>query len=116
MQRSGRGAIVLLAVVVLWAATPTLACLLPAAQHGCCHGMTQHCGSTAKSGTACCQAHQSDPGTPATVASAARSFDLAFDSLLLVKPATNSQTSFFQRLAETSPPFNLPGSLPILRI
>jgi hypothetical protein len=116
MQRSGRGAFVLLAVVVLWAATPTIACFMPAAQHGCCHGMTQHCGSTAKSGTACCQAHQSDPATPATVVSAVRSLNLVFDSLLLVKPATSSQTTFSQRLAEASPPFNLPGRLPILRI
>src|SRR5580704_13128051 len=105
MQRIGRGAFILLAVVVLWAATPTFACFMSAAQHGCCHGMTQHCGSTAKSGTACCRAHQSDPGTPATVVSTVRSLDLAFDSFFLVKPARNCQTSFFQRLAETSPPF-----------
>jgi hypothetical protein len=116
MHVGRRGAFVLLAFLVLWTATPTLACFMPAAQHGCCHGIMQHCSTTANSENACCQTHQSDPATPATVVSAVRSLDLVFDSLLFVTPATNAQANVFQRLAEAPPPFNLPGSLPILRI
>jgi len=116
MHVGRRGAFVLLAFLVLWAATPTLACFMPAAQHGCCHGMMQHCGSTAKSEDTCCQAHPSDPATTAPVVSALQSLDLEYDSLLFVTPATNAQANAFRRLGEAPPPFNLPGSLPILRI
>jgi hypothetical protein len=39
MHVGKKGAFVLLAIVVLWAATPALACLRPAAHRSCCEGM-----------------------------------------------------------------------------
>jgi len=53
---------VVLGAVLLWAATPTMACLLPGllqteAERRCCHHMAEHCGPTAMpSSHACCHA------------------------------------------------------------
>jgi hypothetical protein len=53
---------VVLGAVLLWAATPAMACLLPGvtpteAGHKCCHHMAEHCGESAMPANhACCQA------------------------------------------------------------
>ena len=53
---------VVLGAVLLWAATPAMACLLlgfapTAAEHECCHHMAGHCGQSAMpTSHACCQA------------------------------------------------------------
>ena len=53
---------VVLGAVLLWAATPAMACLLPGsaptpAEHACCHHMIEHCGQSAMpTNHACCQA------------------------------------------------------------
>ncbi len=53
---------VVLGAVLLWAATPAMACLLPGpaqteAMHKCCHHMAGHCGQSAMPAShACCQA------------------------------------------------------------
>ena len=49
MHVGKKGALVLLAIVVLWAATPALACLTPTTAHrSCCKGMAmQGCDSAA---------------------------------------------------------------------
>jgi hypothetical protein len=59
---------VVLGAVLLWAATPTMACLLPGfaptpAERECCHHMTEHCGQSAMPAShACCRAPaQSEP-------------------------------------------------------
>lgn len=58
MRMSKAGAILLLAVAVLWAAAPAFACLAPAQPHACCARMMRHCDpATMNAGMACCQAH-----------------------------------------------------------
>jgi hypothetical protein len=59
---------VVLGAVLLWAATPTMACLLPGfaptpAERECCHHMAEHCGQSAMPAShACCRAPaQSEP-------------------------------------------------------
>jgi hypothetical protein len=59
---------VVLGAVLLWAATPTMACLLPGfaltlAERECCHHMAVHCGQSAMPAShACCRAPaQSEP-------------------------------------------------------
>lgn len=53
---------VVLAAVLLWAATPAMACLLPGlpqteAERECCHHVAEHCGQSAMPAShACCQA------------------------------------------------------------
>lgn len=60
---------VVLGAVLLWAATPTMACLLPGlvpteAERACCHHMAEHCGqSVMPVSHVCCQA----PVHPETV-------------------------------------------------
>jgi len=53
---------VVLGAVLLWAATPAMACLLPGlpqteAERECCHHVAEHCGQSAMPAShACCQA------------------------------------------------------------
>ena len=55
-------AAVVLGAVLLWAATPTMTCLLPCfaqttAERGCRHRMAEHCGQSAMSAShGCCRA------------------------------------------------------------
>ena len=65
-----KGAILMLAVVALWAAGPALACMTPAPCHSCCRAMMMHCNSAMMiAAHPCCQLHSSQtavpPGRPA---------------------------------------------------
>jgi hypothetical protein len=58
-----KGAMLMLAVVILWAAAPALACLMPADCHSCCHAMD--CDSVVMSAAhSCCQVHGSSADVP----------------------------------------------------
>jgi hypothetical protein len=54
-------ALVLVGIVLLWVASPAVACVLPGvtptpADRACCHHMAQHCGQTAMPANhSCCQ-------------------------------------------------------------
>lgn len=70
MNVSRKGAWIMLAIVVLWAAIPGLACLAPAPRHACCTQMMQDCGpSMAMADHACCKVQSQDPNTPPVQAS-----------------------------------------------
>src|SRR5581483_8525994 len=64
MHVSRAGALMMLVITVLWAATPAIACLVPMhkmtkAEHDCCMKMAQECGSSVMpSSHSCCQGHQ----------------------------------------------------------
>jgi hypothetical protein len=65
-----KGSWFMLAIVVLWAALPGLACFAPATQHECCQQMMQDCGSSrAMADPSCCKVHSSDPNLPPAQAS-----------------------------------------------
>src|SRR5258708_25999360 len=58
-------AMLMLAVVVLWAAVPAFACLMPAQQDDCCRQMMQATGSCDMDASqSCCQVHGSDSNVP----------------------------------------------------
>jgi len=65
-MRVGRiSAMLMLAVVVLWAAVPAFACLMPSQQDDCCRQMMQATGSCDMDASqSCCQVHGSDSNVP----------------------------------------------------
>lgn len=123
MQVSRTGAFAMLVTVVLWAATPAVACLLPMgpmtpAEHECCQKMAHQCGSSVMPAShTCCQA-QPDHGAASPVAaySPTRPFSVAL--VPHVASLSIAPGSFAGELPalEASPPGPAPGSSPILRI
>jgi len=78
------GAWAMLAITVLWAATPAIACLVPVnqmtkAEPDCCLKMAQECGSSMMSSShSCCQGHHRDgAGSPVSAYSPTRPVDVA---------------------------------------
>lgn len=73
MRMGRKGALVLLLMMVLWAATPALACLTPSAHRSCCQGMAmQECSSPAMMQCGdCCRVQPADapllPGSAGAV-------------------------------------------------
>jgi len=67
----GKGAFFMLAIVVLWATLPGLACFAPAPHDTCCQQMMmQGCGpSMAIADPSCCKVHSSDTTVPPAQAS-----------------------------------------------
>jgi hypothetical protein len=118
MRVGRKGALVLLAVVVLWAATPALACLTPAAQHACCQGMMQGCGSSPMmTNHACCRVQPPAPADPSGAASAAdHAFQCAQLPVRVATLAPPSSTTVSNRITGAPPPESLPGNNSILRI
>jgi hypothetical protein len=61
MQVGRKGALMLLAVVVLWAAMPSFACLKAATRPSCCQEEMQDCGSPLTMASPDCCAVQPSP-------------------------------------------------------
>lgn len=118
MFMSGKGAILMLAVVVLWAAAPALACLTPVPCHSCCHAMAMDCDSAVTSAVhPCCQLQGSGAAVPMNSAIApeqatglhqtmASSASIALSGLASQTPGS----------AKTPPLRSLSGTATILRI
>src|SRR5580658_1230573 len=65
MHMGRKGAMLMLAIVALWAAAPALACMTPAPCHPCCRAMMIDCDSAAISAVhPCCQLHSSGTALP----------------------------------------------------
>src|ERR1700733_5839609 len=67
MPMGKKGAILMLAIVALWAAGPALACVTPVPCHSCCRAMTMDCDSATMSSAhpcSCCQLDSSGTGVP----------------------------------------------------
>lgn len=84
MRVSRTGAFAMLVTVVLWAASPAVACLLPMpsmtpAEHECCQKMAHQCGSAMMPAShTCCQAQPDHTAvSPASTYSATRPFSAA---------------------------------------
>ncbi len=77
MHMGRKSAVVLLAIVVLWAAMPALACLAPTGRAACCQSMAmQDCGSPAVMHcSSCCRIQPAD--TPLIPGSASISDHMA---------------------------------------
>ena len=123
MHVSKTGALTMLAITVLWAATPAIACLVPMqqmtkAEHDCCLKMAQECGSSMMpSSHSCCQSHHPDSAVNLVSTYApTRPFDVAIvpnTAILLIASASISRPS---PALEASPPEASPGCRSILRI
>ena len=65
MPMGRKGAILMLAIVALWAAGPALACITPAPCHSCCRAMMMDCDSATMSAAhPCCQLDSSGTAVP----------------------------------------------------
>src|SRR5215469_2254486 len=123
MRVSRTGALTMLVVTVLWAATPAIACLVPMhqmtkAEHDCCLKMAQECGSSMMpSSHSCCQGHQRDTAvSPVATYSPTRPFDVAVIPQVSTLIVASPSVSFHIQALEAPPPESSPGRSAILRI
>jgi hypothetical protein len=123
MNWGRKGALLMLAVVVLWTAMPVSACLLAmrtTGQHSCCSAMnmTVPCapaGTTAN--RSCCQAGRQNPAvTPVAQSSSEHSQRLALMPAGANLQAPTSQSAACRNALEAPPPKFSPGGISILRI
>lgn len=121
MNWGRKGAMLMLAVVVLWTAMPAAACLLPARSAGlpdCCRGMEQGGGSPSMSAdNSCCKVQHRDSATvPAFPYSANQSQKLAFVLNVADVEAPASSRAGYRNALESPPPKRSSGGSSILRI
>jgi hypothetical protein len=123
MRVSRTGALAMLAITVLWAATPAIACLVPMhqmtkAEHDCCLKMAQECGSSMMpSSHSCCQGHHRDNAvSPVTTYAPTRPFDVAIIPQTPTLLAATSLVPLKSLALEAPPPEESPGCSSILRI
>lgn len=65
MYMGRKGAILMLAVMALWAVAPALACLKAAPCHSCCRAIMTDCGmATVGASRSCCQLHSASNAVP----------------------------------------------------
>ena len=123
MHVTRTGALIMLAITVLWAATPAIACLVPMhtmtqAEHDCCLKMAQECGSSMMpSSHSCCQVQRHDTSvTPVSTYSPTRPFDVAVVPQMAIPLLVNTSNFARMEACETPPPESSPGGSSILRI
>lgn len=123
MHVSRSGALTMLVVTVLWAATPAIACLVPIhqmtkAEHDCCLKMAQECGSSMMpSSHSCCQGHQRETAvSPVATFSPTRPFDVAIVPQISILLVASPSISLGAPALEAPPPESSPGCSSILRI
>src|SRR5215468_2552710 len=123
MHVSRAGAVTMLVITVLWAATPAIACLVPMhqmtkAEHDCCLKMAQECGSSMMpSSHSCCQAHQRNTAmSPVATYSPIRPVDVATVPQVSMLLVASPSVSLHVVALEAPPPESSPGCSAILRI
>lgn len=123
MRVTRTGALTMLVITVLWAATPAIACLVPAramtqAEHDCCLKMAQECGSSMMSSShSCCQGHRHDTAvSPVATYSPTRPFDVAIVPQISILLIASPSPSVHDPALEAPPPESSPGRSSILRI
>lgn len=117
MSMGRKGAILMLAVVALWAAVPALACLAPAPCHQCCRAMMTDCDTAMIAAHPCCQMQSSNTAVPPGQAAAT---DLAPSStqtlMWVILPNPKGLAGQGPNLSKAPPPRSLSGASAILRI
>jgi hypothetical protein len=123
MRVTRTGALAMLAITVLWAATPAIACLVPMhqmtkAEHDCCLRMAQECGSAMMpSSHSCCQGHHRDSAvSPVPTYFPTRSLDVALAPQTVILLSPDSSISLTSPAWEAPPREESPGCSSILRI
>ena len=116
MHVSRMSALLMLAVVVLWAAVPALACLTPAQQDDCCRKMqiAGSCNMTVDQ--SCCQVHGRESSPPLTRA-ALSDPPLTLVSLAVgpVLPVSDASPAMPRQVVESISPASRSGTS-VLRI
>lgn len=127
MRVGRKGALLLLAVVVLWAAAPALACLTPAANAECCRNMNMACcrgmhmrGHDSSAPAYCgdmCRLRRADaallPGSDSTVDHAVCLAESAVPAAAVLPPASGCEAAL---PPDPSPPPDSAGEGSVLRI
>ena len=113
----------MLVITVLWAATPAIACLVPAgamtqAEHDCCLKMAQECGSSMMpSDHPCCRGHRHDTAvSPVATYSPTRPFDVAIVPQISILLIARPSVSVHVPALEAPPPESSPGFSAFLRV
>ena len=121
MAWSRKGALLMLATVILWTAVPALACLpgmRSTGQADCCKSMTPDCPmSQAAMNASCCSTHRQDnavPPVPFYAPEHSQKLFLTPHSTGIAAPANAGSIERAALLA--SPPDHSPGASSILRI
>jgi hypothetical protein len=116
-MRMGKGIapLLLLAIVVFWAAMPGFACLSGPAQHSCCLSMTEDCTSSALTASDCCVVQQS-PVLPGHVAMSIQVVNPAAIPIEIEALTSSELSGSPSPSVSDSPPVNSPATHPILRI
>jgi hypothetical protein len=118
MQVGRKGTLLLLAIVVFWAAMPSFACLKAAARPSCCQGEMQNCTSPATmTSPDCCAIHPSPaPILPGSAISADHRLNPAA-LRLAPEPALRPNSAWAgQSFSADSPPRSFSATASILRI
>lgn len=121
MLRSGKGALLLLAVAVFWSALPLGACLLAGQASGepaCCMPMAQDCPmQSADMNSPCCQIHSEDSAVVPEVPFAPEHVRLAaLAPQAAAAPILAASADAIRYAREASPPGAPPGAISVLRI
>ena len=123
MRVSRTGALMMLVITVLWAATPAIACLVPMhqmtkAEHDCCMKMAQECGSSMMpSSHSCCHGQRHETAvSPVTTYSPTRPFDVAIAPQVSILLIASPSVLLHVPASEASPPESSPGCSAVLRI
>lgn len=113
----------MLAITVLWAATPAIACLVPMhqmtkAEHDCCLKMAQECGSSMMpSSHSCCQVQRHETAvSPVSTYSPTRPFNVAIVPQTAISLVAKTLLFTGVPAFETPPPESSLGCNSILRI
>src|SRR5271157_1651122 len=118
MHMGRKGAILMLAIVVLWAAGPAVASIVPAPCHSCCRAMMMDCDSATMSAAhPCCQLDSSGTAVPQGRVVAPEPQSGAVQSFASALPPDLDRVAGQSALSsEASPPRSPSGAGTILRI
>ena len=118
MPMGRKGAILMLAILALWAAGPALAFITPAPCHSCCHGMMMDCDSAMMSAARpCCQLNSSGTAVLQGRVVAPKSQIGAVQSFASALPPNLDSLTGQRPLSSKAPPPRSPsGASTILRI
>ena len=106
-----------LAVVVLWAVSPALACLAVAPCHQCCRAMMTDCDTATMGAQPCCTMQSSNTAVPTDRDATTEVSAGALQTLVLVDLPDLSGAAVLERIPSKAPPPRLPsGANTILRI
>jgi hypothetical protein len=121
VNRSRKGALLMLVIAVLWTAMPAAACLASsqsAMRHMCCRGMARACGMRGMGASgSCCTTNRRNPeAAPVPCYAPGQSQRAALLPLQAGVPLPSAQSDGYANTLEAPPLKFPPGTVSILRI